>query len=455
MIVWKNEPGRTARCPMCAASKRQTLRLLATSPLTGDTLSLYACSECGGHFYDPFVPLDGDRLYTDRHIQYYTEVGAGIGSIVQPLVSLRLGPGPRRLLDVGCGFGLSLDFATHALGWKAVGVEPSRMGAAGKAALGVSIYNNYLDNVRALKAARFDVVYCSEVLEHVGDPEAFTALLASRLTPDGVLILGTPNVEMVDPGTDPATLFGVLSPHFHTMLFSEQGLRRLLDRFAFAHVHVEKSGHQLIAHASRQPLQLRPDPHRDPAAILKYLLDAAGRMAGQGSMMIGFLYRAMIGAAHLGLFPLCADIAPSLRRAVAAAYSLDLDDLEAVAARLEAATDFEDLGGRLPYCLFGICYGLGLAALHVEKNPARAMGFFDLGFTACLRFLDISLENFPEAAHLLWKMHLEGGMARQAAGDDAGARRAFDEMCAAADDPSPYRGIRPSPRLLEQVRAMG
>jgi hypothetical protein len=46
-------------------------------------------------------------------------------------------------------------------------------------------------------------------------------------------------------------------------------------------------------------------------------------------------------------------------------------------------------------------------------------------------------------------------MARQAAGDDAGARRAFDEMCAAADDPSPYRGIRPSPRLLEQVRAMG
>ncbi|MEF3698206.1 class I SAM-dependent methyltransferase [Desulfolutivibrio sp.] len=455
MIAWKNEPGRTACCPACGARDHQTLLLDVTSPLTGDTLSLYTCSGCGSHFYDPFVPFESDNLYTDRHIQYYVEVGAGIGSILQPLVSLRLAPGSRRFLEVGCGFGFALDFATHVLGWSAVGVEPSRMGAAGKAALGAAISNDYLENIPALKAARLDVVFTSEVLEHVGDPAAFVEMLASRLAPGGVLILGTPNAEMVSPGTNAASLMGILSPHFHTVLFSEKGLRQLLDRFAFEHVHVGRSGHQLIAHASHRPFRLEPLPRRDPLVILKYMMDAAGRLAGQGAVMIGFLYRAMIGATNLGLFPLGASIGPSLRRAVSAAYGLDLDDLAAVAARLKATTDFEDLGGRLPYCLFGIYYGLGMAALHVEKNPARAIGCFDLGFTACQRFLDISLENFPEAAHLLWSMRLQGGVARIKAGDAAGARRAFEEICAAETDPSPYRGIAPPPHVLEQARAMG
>lgn len=454
MIAWKNEPGRTARCPACGARDGQTHSLDVTSPLSGGTLSLYACSGCGSRFYDPFVPFESDRLYTDRHIQYYVEAGAGIGSILQPLIALRLAPGARRFLDVGCGFGFALDFASHVLCWSAVGVEPSRMGRAGKAALGVAISNDYLENIPALQAARFDVISTSEVLEHVGDPAAFVDMLVSRMTPGGVLILGTPNAELVAPETNAATLMGILSPHFHTVLFSERALRRLLDRFGFAHVHVAKTGHQLMAHASHRPFRLEPLPRRDPLVILKYLMDAAGRLAGRPAVMIGFLYRALTGASHLGLYPMGARIAPSLRRAVAAAYGLDLDDHATVAARLDAVTDFEDLGGRLPYCLFGIYYGLGLAALHVENDPARAIGCFDLGFAACRRFLDISLENFAEAAHLLWVMRLKGGLARIAAGDAAGARQAFGEIVAAAHDPSPYRGIAPPPHVLEQARAM-
>jgi hypothetical protein len=44
--------------------------------------------------------------------------------------------------------------------------------------------------------------------------------------------------------------------------------------------------------------------------------------------------------------------------------------------------------------------------------------------------------------------------ARRAAGDDAGARRAFAEIFAAVDDPSPYRGVAPSRRVLERAGEM-
>lgn len=453
MIAWKNEPGRTARCPACGSRDGQACLLDVTSPLSGQTLSLCTCSGCGSHFYDPFVPLASERLYTDRHIQFYVEAGAGIGSIVQPLLALAPAAG-RRFLDVGCGFGYSLDFAARMLGWKGVGVEPSRMGAAGKAALGVSIYNDYLENVRALKVSKFDVVFTSEVLEHVGDPEAFAAMLAARLAPDGVLILGTPNAALIRPGLDRSTLMAMLSPHFHTVLFSEQALSLLLHRLGFEHVRLEKTGHQLMAYASRAPFRLVADARRRQGVVLRYFMDAAGSMAGKGPVMTGFLYRAMIGATHTGLFDLGDRLGPSLRQAVGLTHNLDLDDFRGVGERLDAVRDFEDMGGRMPYCLYGVYHALGMTARFARGDAARAVGYFDMAHAVCRRFLEIAPENFTEAAQLLWPSRLEAGMARQEAGDAAGAGRDFAAIEAAAADPGPDWGIAPPRYVLEALRDM-
>jgi 2-polyprenyl-3-methyl-5-hydroxy-6-metoxy-1,4-benzoquinol methylase len=65
------------------------------------------------------------------------------------------------------------------------------------------------------RGRRFDVVYASEVIEHVPDPAAFAALLAARVADDGVLVLTTPSADYIEPGTAFAHTTAALAPGFH------------------------------------------------------------------------------------------------------------------------------------------------------------------------------------------------------------------------------------------------
>jgi ubiquinone/menaquinone biosynthesis C-methylase UbiE len=48
-----------------------------------------------------------------------------------------------------------------------------------------------------LAAARFDRVICTEVLEHVVDPDAVLAAIARLLRPDGVAVITVPNDPLI------------------------------------------------------------------------------------------------------------------------------------------------------------------------------------------------------------------------------------------------------------------
>lgn len=105
----------------------------------------------------------------------------------------------RTAIDVGCGAGLLAEPLAR-MGAKVTGVDaaPENIAAAKGHAAGQGLSIDYFaGELAALPAGIFDLVTSMEVVEHVADPGAFVAELASRLAPGGLMILSTPNRTML------------------------------------------------------------------------------------------------------------------------------------------------------------------------------------------------------------------------------------------------------------------
>jgi 2-polyprenyl-6-hydroxyphenyl methylase / 3-demethylubiquinone-9 3-methyltransferase len=97
-------------------------------------------------------------------------------------------------LDVGCGAGLLAEPLAR-LGAKVTGIDasPELIAVARDHAAAMGLEIDYLaGDVQELEG-QFDLITCMEVIEHVADPPAFVAALAKHLTPDGLLVMSTPN----------------------------------------------------------------------------------------------------------------------------------------------------------------------------------------------------------------------------------------------------------------------
>jgi len=100
-------------------------------------------------------------------------------------------PAGGRLLDVGCGSGLFLLWATE-LGWDAEGIEINATAVRYAIACGLRVRQGTIDEV-AYSDNSFDVVTMSHSLEHIRQPVAVLRSVSRMLRPGGKLYLSTPN----------------------------------------------------------------------------------------------------------------------------------------------------------------------------------------------------------------------------------------------------------------------
>ncbi len=405
-ITWIASPApmRNARCPVCASPgpHAPVLEVGSMAP-PHRTLTFLRCPDCGSAHYDPpgitdFADIGQNR---DHFWRFYVEVGGGVWETIWPVLAVRRGP-PQSLLDVGCGFGFAVDCWQRSGQGEAVGVELADYGQVGKRLLGITLYDEMLQDCAALAGRRFDVVYASEVIEHVPDPRAFVALLAGHVADAGVLVLTTPNGDYIKRANHSPTLHAALAPGFHGFLLGVDAFADAARRAGFAHVDARVFGERMILWASRRPLAVAPDPARLLPHYWHYL-DSRLRDGDPASpVWQGLAYRWTKELVNQGRFEEAGQVAVTLMAALRRTYGTHIADPDATLQRLRGCADLADVGRVIPYFMPNLYYFLGALAQHGDHDSSHARTLYAGAIACTLDVCRFGSVFFLEALSLLW-----------------------------------------------------
>jgi 2-polyprenyl-3-methyl-5-hydroxy-6-metoxy-1,4-benzoquinol methylase len=124
----------------------------------------------------------GDRIYVKRHFRRWLDIARILEEIVEQNGSVKI-------LDVGCGSGFfMLMFGGGLTGLdNAENVEVCKK--RGLQAYSIDLEKDYFP----FENQSFDVAVCLEVLEHLENPKNVISEIFRVLTPNGYLLVSTPN----------------------------------------------------------------------------------------------------------------------------------------------------------------------------------------------------------------------------------------------------------------------
>lgn len=297
-LDWLDGGPCTVNCRVCGETGDGLLVASFDDP-RGALHTASRCAVCGS-----VDILDEPRDFApdDAAVDAYVEVGAGIAVAAERLWKQRR-PGTMSMLEVGCNFGFGVDFSERVLGWSALGIEPSAAADRGCRELGVSIHHLMLTQDTVL-GTKFDLVFASEVIEHVSDPVAFLQVMKAHTALGGSIFLTTPAAEEVTPRADPTSALSALSPGHHVFLCSRVGAEMLLSRAGFSTFVVEKvGGTLLICATSEQQLPTQLGGELPDDVIRGYLKQLSQRGAPNSALRLGSSVRwlrSAVGATEWG-----------------------------------------------------------------------------------------------------------------------------------------------------------
>jgi SAM-dependent methyltransferase len=151
-----------------------------------------------------------------------------------------------RVLDLGCGAGDFLAVIRDA-GASPVGVEIAQA-AVERARTVVPDVRLLEDGVIPAAHGEFDLVWCSEVLEHIPDVAEALNEVRRVLAPGGRLLITVPRT-----GVWARLLFGADFDPLgqHVRFFTRRSLAATLEATGFGEVRVKRAGELLVARATR------------------------------------------------------------------------------------------------------------------------------------------------------------------------------------------------------------
>jgi len=448
-LVWYSGQIEALTCRVC--SVRADMAHVVTSPnfmIGGPEAAYFRCPACGtlNSQTDSFADYDSSAqaLSSTIWVRHYIEVGAGIDSMIHPLVSAVPRIGGHSLLDVGCGFGFGVRYWNWA-GGEAYGSDPSPYGELGHRILDGRIVPRYLSNVPELNGRNYDLVYASEVIEHVDDVTGFVRDLKAVTRPGGILALTTPNGDFIAADKPMSAVIAALSPGVHRLLFSLGALEAVLKQAGFTHVRAHASNEQLIAYASDAPLA---DGHGvDRPTYIRFLVETA-RDRSDPHLRMGLLYRAFKEQVNAGDRAGAEASCATLNALVQESFSLDLLDPAAVLVRVLGTVTLEDFRDRAPFFAPAFLYYAAMARL----NWGAFLTDSAAGFAACAEAVHhcdrIAPSLFRELSALYWPAILHLGIARLCDGD----HRAAAEALARFFQPKSDAPESPGPKLVSQAR---
>lgn len=141
--------------------------------------------------------MNRDKFYTE----YFDRSGEQSGGVLQPRDRLVIDylvahwPEIGNLLDIGClnsSLGAAIRKSVKVARYYGIDlIEPEKVGSA---ADGMIYARGDVDVAMPFTDVRFDVIVCSEVLEHVFSPDNVFEYARNNLAQGGVLVVTTPNL---------------------------------------------------------------------------------------------------------------------------------------------------------------------------------------------------------------------------------------------------------------------
>ncbi len=184
--------------------------------------------------------------------------------------------------DIGCGGGSLLDHL-RGLPDELLAIDPDRGFAASLQDRGY----RWIPSAReaaATHGGRIDVAFSIQVIEHVADPRGFLAEIRPLLSPDGVLIVSTPNRADILMELLPGDFPGFFYRTQHRWCFDAASLARCAGAAGFAvtqtrHVHRYGMANALLWLRDRRPKGRNALPPIDRAmdGLWTSWLEATGR----------------------------------------------------------------------------------------------------------------------------------------------------------------------------------
>ncbi|MGH2605942.1 MAG: class I SAM-dependent methyltransferase, partial [Anaerolineales bacterium] len=107
----------------------------------------------------------------------------------------RFGPRRGRLLEVGCGLGHLLARLQDRFEAVGVDVNAAALHEAAQVAPRARLEQASAENLSLFDDASFSIVIAKHVVEHLSLPEAAVAEFGRVLSPGGILLLATPNLD--------------------------------------------------------------------------------------------------------------------------------------------------------------------------------------------------------------------------------------------------------------------
>lgn len=203
------------RCVVCGADDYQIVadvREFEYTNTTTDTFHYVRCRQCGLHYLHPRPDVSElETIYPpEYHVYRPPEAAAkttlqrirALGDVVRKsiekrrvrsgLLSLVRNKPDATILDIGCADGRQLLMMREANpSYRLFGVEIDRPSADAARGAGLDVQAARFEDV-AFPPGTFDLVHCSNIIEHVEDPGAFLSKIHTLLVPGGYAVILTP-----------------------------------------------------------------------------------------------------------------------------------------------------------------------------------------------------------------------------------------------------------------------
>jgi len=217
--------------------------------------------ESSGHDYLAYE-LANEKAFLDLALLALKD--SGFDELEKKLLSC----GKARVLDVGCATGSLLAALRQRL-WETTGVEISGPQAEyGRVKRNLDLRNGSLEEIH-FPDDYFSVVIASHLIEHLNDPESFTAEVYRILASGGRFFVTTPNISGLQARLFKSRWRSAIFDHLY--LFSVKTLTRLLKEKGFTIEKIVTWGGLAKGTAPEK---------------LKRLFDKAAKRFGFGDVMI-------------------------------------------------------------------------------------------------------------------------------------------------------------------------